>query len=113
MASRTNRSKRLLRPRAGVAWRTFSPPTTLGSSSRAWGTLAMICPNCGHDNVPGEEACERCSQDLTHLDQPSAHDRFEHMLQRDDVQSLKPTQPVVVRADAPVRVALALMAERK
>ena len=30
----------------------------------------MICPNCGQDNLPGNEVCSNCEQDLTKLPSP-------------------------------------------
>ena len=30
----------------------------------------MICPRCGHDNVPGNDVCESCLLDLAPLNRP-------------------------------------------
>jgi CBS domain-containing protein len=54
----------------------------------------MICPNCGHDNLPGDEECSCCRQDLTQLDRPVAHDRVEQSLMEDPVGSLHPPEPI-------------------
>jgi len=35
----------------------------------------MICPSCGHVNLPGNEECSNCLQDLTPLDRPVASNR--------------------------------------
>src|SRR5436190_24319111 len=69
----------------------------------------MICPNCGHDNLPGSEECSSCLQDLTQLDRPMAHDRVERSLMEDRVGSLHPRRPVTVRPQARMRDAMRTM----
>src|SRR5262249_34965907 len=72
-------------------------------------TKDMICPNCGHDNLPGIEECSRCLQDLTQLDRPMAGNRVERSLMEDPVSVLQPRQPVTVRAGTSVREAIGIM----
>jgi len=69
----------------------------------------MICPNCGHDNLPGSEECSSCLQDLTQLDRPVAQDRVERSLMEDTVESLCPRPAVTVAPSASVGQALKLM----
>ncbi len=69
----------------------------------------MICPNCGHDNLPGSEECSSCLQDLTQLDRPTAQDRVERSLMEDPVRALAPRQPVTVRPTATIREAIDTM----
>lgn len=57
----------------------------------------MICPNCGHDNLPGSEECSSCQQDLTQLDRPIASNRVERSLMEDPVGKLCKRKPIVVR----------------
>ncbi|MCS6976454.1 MAG: CBS domain-containing protein [Gemmatales bacterium] len=71
----------------------------------------MICPNCGHDNLPGAEECAQCMQDLTHLDRPSAQDRIEKALLEEPVSVLPPARPVTVRPTETVRQAVQTMVE--
>lgn len=72
----------------------------------------MICPTCGHDNVPGSEECGNCGQDLTQLDRPMAHSRVERSLMEDPVRALQPRRPVTVRPTATVREAVQTMLAR-
>jgi CBS domain-containing protein len=72
----------------------------------------MICPNCGHDNLPGSEECAGCLQDLTQLDRPTAHNKVERSLMEDPVSGLRPREPVVVRPTASVREAIQVMLAR-
>jgi CBS domain-containing protein len=60
----------------------------------------MICPNCGHDNLPGSEECHHCQQDLTQLDRPAASNRVERSLMEDAVGKLCRRKPVTVRPSA-------------
>src|SRR6266487_4639804 len=69
----------------------------------------MICPTCGTDNLPGNETCANCQQDLTPLDRPTANNRVERSLMEDPVSALRPRQPVTVATSARVRDAIDTM----
>jgi CBS domain-containing protein len=69
----------------------------------------MICPNCGHDNLPGSEECSSCLQDLTQLDRPIASNRVERSLMEDPVGKLCRSKPIVIRPGATVEEALKVM----
>ncbi|GIW79299.1 MAG: hypothetical protein KatS3mg105_1106 [Gemmatales bacterium] len=71
----------------------------------------MICPNCGHDNLPGSEHCDSCLQDLTQLDQPTAQNRVERSLMEDHVSTLghPERRPVTIRPEMSIRQAIDLM----
>jgi signal-transduction protein with cAMP-binding, CBS, and nucleotidyltransferase domain len=72
----------------------------------------MICPHCGHDNLPGSEHCDNCLNDLTQLDRPVAHDRVERSLMEDPVSALKPRKAVTLRPTATVGEAIQTMLTR-
>lgn len=72
----------------------------------------MICPQCGEDNLPGNEECSRCGLSLTPLDQPTATNRVERSLMEDPVRALKPKQPVTIKTTTSVRQALKIMLDR-
>src|SRR5579871_6172865 len=69
----------------------------------------MICPTCGHDNLPGSEECSRCLQDLTQLDRPVPHNRVERSLMEDLVGVLHPAQPITISPTATVGEAIDTM----
>ena len=69
----------------------------------------MICPNCGHDNLPGSEECSSCLQDLTQLDLPVAQNRVERSLMEDPIAALRPHKPVTVGPKATLREAVDVM----
>jgi CBS domain-containing protein len=72
----------------------------------------MICPHCGHDNLPGSEECSSCLMDLTQLDRPVAHTHVERSLMEDPVSLLNPKKPITVRPTATVSEAIELMLDR-
>ncbi len=69
----------------------------------------MICPTCGHDNLPGNEDCANCQQDLTPLDRPQAQNRVERSLMGDPVSALRPKPPVTVTPTTTIRQAIETM----
>src|SRR6266403_1499868 len=69
----------------------------------------MICPNCGHDNLPGSEECSSCLQDLTQLDLPIAQNRVERSLMEDPIAALRPQKPVTIKPSATIREAIDAM----
>src|SRR5437763_805734 len=69
----------------------------------------MICPRCGHDNVPGNDTCEKCQLDLAPLDQPVPHNRVEQRLLDEPVRVLSPRAPVTVNGDTVLRDAVKVM----
>ncbi len=73
----------------------------------------MICPTCGHDNLPGSEECDRCQQDLTQLDRPQPHDRVERSLMEDRVGDLRPVEPITLPPTARLRDAMQAMLTKK
>jgi CBS domain-containing protein len=72
----------------------------------------MICPNCGHDNLPGNEVCSNCEQDLTKLDRPMPQTAIERSLMEDPVRKLHPKPPLVVPHTATVHQAVQVMLNR-
>jgi CBS domain-containing protein len=71
----------------------------------------MICPTCGHDNLPGSETCDNCRHDLTQLDRPTAANRVERSLMEDPISTLRPGQPVTVTPATSLAEAMRIMLE--
>ena len=72
----------------------------------------MICPRCGHDNVPGNDVCESCLLDLAPLDQPAPRDRVQHDLMDRPVRDLKPRPSITLPGTALLGDAVKLMLDR-
>jgi CBS domain-containing protein len=71
----------------------------------------MICPTCGYDNLPGNEECVNCQQDLTKLDRPMAQNKVERSLMEDHVGTLRPKPAVTIKPDTSVQAAIQVMLE--
>src|SRR3954471_17330093 len=69
----------------------------------------MICPTCGCDNLPGNEECSNCQQDLTPLDRPVAQNRVERSLMEDRVSALRPKPPVTASPTTTVQEPIGVM----
>lgn len=73
----------------------------------------MICPDCGYDNLEGEDTCERCSQSLTALSKPQGQTAIEKAIFRDRIDVLKPREHPLVSPDTPVGHVLELLVQKK
>jgi CBS domain-containing protein len=73
----------------------------------------MICPHCGHDNLPGSEECSHCQMDMTQLDRPIPSNRIERSLMDDPVTVLRPRRPVAVRSSTTVGDTIKLLLENE
>jgi CBS domain-containing protein len=69
----------------------------------------MICPRCGHDNVPGNDVCSSCLLDLAPLDQPIPRDRVQSDLMDRPIRDLSPRPPITLPIDAPLSDAVRVM----
>src|SRR5262249_14956901 len=69
----------------------------------------MICPHCGQDNLPGNEVCSNCEQDLTPLDRRMPHSAIERSLMEDPVHKLQIKSTETIADTASVRDALHVM----
>jgi CBS domain-containing protein len=67
----------------------------------------MICPSCGHVNVPGDDQCSRCQFDLMSIDAaPVGGDVVEANILTATVVALKPKTPVTIPLDSKLGLAL-------
>jgi CBS domain-containing protein len=69
----------------------------------------MNCPSCGCTNLPGQETCSNCQQDLTKWDLPHPRDRVERSLMEELVGVLPIHPPATIAADTPLSAAIARM----
>lgn len=72
----------------------------------------MLCPACGHDNLPGVDRCETCMASLMKLDVPQAKSGLQERLMEDSISALRPAGAISLPADASVLEAVATMNER-
>jgi CBS domain-containing protein len=69
----------------------------------------MKCPVCGHDNLPGADACENCASSLTQEDAPRVDSEVERSLMEDPVECLNPVRPITVDRQTSLTEAIQLM----
>ncbi|VTS01064.1 CBS domain-containing protein [Tuwongella immobilis] len=73
----------------------------------------MICPSCGHVNLPGADTCDNCLSDLSPLDLPIPQDRVEASLMMHTIFALEPRAPVTLPLSATLAEVIALMIQRE
>src|SRR5262245_34872258 len=69
----------------------------------------MLCPACGHDNLPGLDRCETCMASLMKLDVPQPKSGLQERLMEDSISALRPAQAISLPAEASVSEAVARM----
>ncbi len=69
----------------------------------------MKCPSCGHQNLPGMDACERCQTSLTQEDVRKAQTDVERGLMQDQIRSLQPVEPLTAGLETTLKQAIQLM----
>ncbi|MBI3823937.1 MAG: CBS domain-containing protein [Planctomycetes bacterium] len=69
----------------------------------------MLCPSCGHKNLPGDDVCKHCQQPLTPFDLPTPENRVERSVMYDQVKTLKQNPPVTIGQRTTIGDAMALM----
>jgi len=71
----------------------------------------MICPDCGHDNIPGMDSCEECGTDLRSLDVPQPGQGLQKTLLEEPLRALSPRRPLKVSPGDTLDKAVRLMKE--
>ena len=72
-----------------------------------------ICPNCGRENIPGVDECEKCGQSLTEMSEYRPTLPLAKGLVDDPIATLQPRIPVAVSSTAHVGDVLNLMIDRR
>ncbi len=60
----------------------------------------MICPTCGHDNIPGADECASCLASLMQEDLSTSTTGAHHIIMTDPISALDPPPPVCVSPEA-------------
>ncbi len=71
------------------------------------------CPDCGYENIEGEDFCEECAQPLTSAAGSRPATRLEQRIARDTIRRLAPREPLLVAPETPVGEVLRRMAARR
>ena len=69
----------------------------------------MKCPQCHHENFPGEDYCVNCGFALMDAELTKPKKGFGALILSDTVEKLAPPDPLVVKPDSTVKEAVELM----
>ena len=72
----------------------------------------MKCPSCGHHNLPGADACEKCQTSLMQEDVRKVQTEVERSLMEDKIESLRPVVPLTVDLKTTLTRAIRMMRDR-
>ena len=75
--------------------------------------MTLPCPYCGHEVLPGADACDACGQPLTESHLPVPATAVERSLLTDRVRLFQGRQPLVVSPTMPVQEVLRLLVDNK
>ena len=73
----------------------------------------MKCPCCGHENLPGADACEKCQTSLTQEDVRQKQTDIETSLMQEQISSLQMDKPLRVERGTTLKQAIQIMRERR
>ena len=62
----------------------------------------MTCPDCGHDNIDGVDACDHCGQDLRSIDIPTPGTGLQRAIMETPLRELQPAAALTVSPRDPV-----------
>lgn len=71
----------------------------------------MLCPDCGHDNIDGEDLCDACGQPLVNIDLSASE--LEQTITRETIKMLAPHAPIAIPPDTSVREAIQSLVEKR
>ena len=69
----------------------------------------MKCPQCNHENFPGEDSCSNCGSDLMDVDLTKPKKGFGALILSDTIEKLAPPEPLIVKPDSTIKEAVELM----
>jgi len=73
----------------------------------------MTCPDCGHENIGGMDACEHCGQDLRSIDIPTPQGGLQGTIMETPLRDLAPALALIVSPGDPVMDVVRKMRERR
>ena len=71
----------------------------------------MLCPDCGHDNIEGDDHCAACGQPLIHFDISASE--LEQTITRETIKALSPHPQYAIAPDISVGEAIRSLVDKK
>ncbi|MFC1680032.1 cyclic nucleotide-binding/CBS domain-containing protein [Elusimicrobiota bacterium] len=75
--------------------------------------MRLKCPDCEHENIPGQDECESCLAPLADLVGPEAKDALREKILNHTLADIPPKKAVTVTPDATLADAVRSMRERR
>ena len=72
----------------------------------------LVCPDCGYENIDGDEWCAKCEQSLVEMPGPRPSSEVERRILYDSIRRLVPREPLVVSPETPVGEVVQRLVER-
>jgi len=72
----------------------------------------LPCPDCGYENIDGEEWCAKCEQPLVESARRREVSEVERRILRDTIRRLAPREPVIVSPDTSIGEVLKRLVDR-
>ena len=72
----------------------------------------ITCPDCGYDNIDGDQWCAKCEQPLVEASGRRCVSEVERRILRDTIRRLSPREPVLVAPQTPVGEVLKRLVDR-
>ena len=73
----------------------------------------MTCPDCGHDNIDGVDACDHCGQDLRSINIPTPGTGLQRAIMETPLRDLQPAIALTVTPGDSVSRAVKLMRDKR
>src|SRR5436309_11438180 len=73
----------------------------------------MVCPDCGHDNIDGVDACDHCGQNLSSVDIPGPKAGLQRAIMETPLRDLQPAIALTVTPGDSVSRAVKLMRDKR
>jgi CBS domain-containing protein len=73
----------------------------------------MTCPDCGHENIDGMDACDHCGQDLASIDIPTPREGLQRAIMETPLRDLEPAEALVASPKSAVSDVIRMMRERR
>ncbi len=73
----------------------------------------MTCPDCGHDNIGGVDACDHCGQDLRSIDIPAPKSGLQRTIMETPLRDLAPAPALTVAPADPISKVVRQMRETR
>jgi CBS domain-containing protein len=73
----------------------------------------MTCPDCGHDNIGGEDLCDHCGANLSSIDIPSPRTGLQRAIMETPLRALDPIPALTAGPTDSIATVVRLMRDKR